>query len=203
MALRSARWTFSRIANSSAPGRRPRRTTTGTSSSPARWAARQRRSPAMISKVPGTSPIGRTTIGWMMPRWPMETRVPTAPSRRSCRRGLRGLARRNSTGTLRCSSALAAARPASSKSPISAASPRPSRGFAPSSAMIATRVSSTSPLRTGGGSNQSGRGAAPGPRAGSPPRRGADRLGCRRISGRRAAPACRARAPRTPARCGG
>jgi hypothetical protein len=40
------------------------RTTAGTVSSPARMAARQRRSPAMIWN---RSPSLRTTIGWMMP----------------------------------------------------------------------------------------------------------------------------------------
>ena len=40
------------------------RTATGTFSRPARWAARQRRSPAMISYA---FPARRTTMGWMRP----------------------------------------------------------------------------------------------------------------------------------------
>ena len=67
-ALRSARCTFSMIASSSASRSLTSRTTTGTSCRPARCAARQRRSPAMISKVPAAPAPAAPTIGWMMPR---------------------------------------------------------------------------------------------------------------------------------------
>ena len=68
---------------------------------PARCAARQRRSPAMISNMPVAPRAGRTTIGWMMPRSLIEAASSSSSASAKWRRGLRGLGCRNSMATRR------------------------------------------------------------------------------------------------------
>ena len=134
------------IASSSASASLTSSTTTGTSWMPARWAARQRRSPAMISKLPEAPGAGRTAIGWMMPRSLMEAASSSSSRAANCRRGLRGLGCRNSIATRRWprerSGLLLVSAP---MSPIRDARPRPSRERAGSSAIVGSPEKSFTP----------------------------------------------------------
>src|SRR6202030_2133841 len=130
---------FSMIASSNASTSLTSSTTTGTSCRPARWAACQRRSPAMISKASAAPRAGRTAIGWMMPRSLMEAASSTSWATGTSRRGLRGLGRRNSIGTRRWLRARSGGALVSAPiSPIRDARPRPSRDRVGSSAIAAS-----------------------------------------------------------------
>src|SRR5207244_888912 len=92
------------------------RTTAGTVSRPASRAARQRRSPATISKPP--TPRGRTSSGWMTPCRRTDSASPEAASGSKRRRGWRGFGWIASTGI--SSSSLGTGWP-----PIKTSRPRP------------------------------------------------------------------------------
>src|SRR5215475_5417839 len=116
--------------------------TIGTSWRSAICEARQRRSPAMISKRSWAPFTGRTTIGWITPCCLIEEASSLSSSSENARRGLRGLGLRNSIGTLRWlrgRSTWAASPPTS---PIRLARPRPKRERA-SSAAIASSLGFT------------------------------------------------------------
>src|SRR5215510_6496647 len=116
--------------------------TIGTSCRPASCEARQRRSPAMISKRSWAPFTGRTTIGWITPCCLMELASSLSSASEKARRGLRGLGLRNSIGTLRWlrgRSTWAASPPTS---PIRLARPRPNRERA-SSAIVASSLGFT------------------------------------------------------------
>src|SRR5579875_1206924 len=111
----------------------------GTSWRPARCAARQRRSPAMISNAPATPGTGRARIGWIMPFSLTEDVSSLSSSSLKFRRGLRGLGRRNSIGIFfgeRGASGAAAACGFASGPARRAARPRPSRGRASSAVLF-------------------------------------------------------------------
>src|SRR5882724_6934160 len=101
--------------------------TIGTSCNPAICEARQRRSPAMISKRSWTPRTGRTTIGWMTPCCLIDEASSPSSASEKLRRGLRGLALRNSIGTLRCARGRSTCAASPPTSPIRLARPRPSR----------------------------------------------------------------------------
>jgi hypothetical protein len=105
---------------------------------PARWAARQRRSPATISKP---SPLGRTIIGCNTPFSRSDVARDAISSSAKCRRGLLGLACKSSIAKWRsptiepggarlCAGIETGLIGASTRSsPIKAARPRPSLFF--------------------------------------------------------------------------
>ena len=125
------------MAISSASSSLASTTTTGTSCRPARCAARQRRSPATISKLSAAPGTARTMIGWMMPRSRTDPTSSSSSVSGKTLRGLRGFGRKNSIGTRRglrgaARSTVAVSAPTS---PMSAARPRPSRDLPASSAI--------------------------------------------------------------------
>ena len=120
--------------------------TIGTSCRPASWEARQRRSPAMISKRSWAPFTGRTTIGWITPCCLIEAASSLSSASEKVRRGLRGLGLRNSIGTLRWLRGRSTCAASPPTSPIRLARPRPSRERV-SSAIAASSLGFTSPLR--------------------------------------------------------
>ncbi len=123
-ALRSARWTFSMMASSSASPSPSSRTITGTSCSLASWAARQRRSPATISKawVAGDRPHqDRLQDALLLHRGARSFRSSSAKRLRGWKR----LGLRNAVGTLRGARSRASPRVGTASSPIRADRPRP------------------------------------------------------------------------------
>src|SRR5712692_6460901 len=75
----------------------------------------------------------------MMPRSRIDAASSSSSASEKFRRGLRGLGRRNSIGTRRWLRVRSIAADSSPTSPISAASPRPSRDLAASSAIALSR----------------------------------------------------------------
>src|SRR4051794_3145096 len=70
---------------------------------------------------------GRTAIGWITPCCLIEEASSCSSLSENARRGLRGLALRNSIGTLRCARGRSRCAASPPTSPIKLASPRPSR----------------------------------------------------------------------------
>src|SRR5208282_4894261 len=96
--FRSSRCKFSTTAISSARWSDTSRTIAGMRCNPARWAARQRRSPAMSWK---RCPTGRTTTGWISPVARMDCASSSRLSSRKRVRGWRGLGSISSMSTSR------------------------------------------------------------------------------------------------------
>src|SRR6478752_1592325 len=101
--------------------------TIGTSWRLASCAARQRRSPAMISKRSCDPFTGRTTIGWITPCCLTEAASSPSSASENVRRGLRGFGFRNSIGTLRLLRGRSGCAVSPPTSPIRLARPRPIR----------------------------------------------------------------------------
>ena len=119
--LRSSRWMFSISASRRMSASSESRSTTGTVASPACFAARSRRSPAISSYA--ASPALRTTIGWRIPTSRIEAASDAMLLVVKCVRGCFGFGATALTGT---SSSPLASSPASGAPGISADSPRPS-----------------------------------------------------------------------------
>ena len=125
--LRSARCRFSTSAVAATSVSVMSRCTAGTSCSPARAAARQRRSPAMIWKRSDSVGWGRTRIGCSTPWARMELARLSSASGSIVVRGWYGLGSSRSSAMWR-KSADCAPLAGAARSPSSAASPRPRRG---------------------------------------------------------------------------
>src|SRR5581483_6837059 len=110
-----SRATFSTSASSSESRSSASRTSAGIAASPASFAARHRRSPAISSQPPVRR--GRTTTGWITPWTRTESARPSAASESWRRRGWRGFGWMASTGSWASSD--------SGAPPISTSSPRP------------------------------------------------------------------------------
>ena len=132
--LRSSRWMFSIKDMAAADSSGTSRISTGRLSSPARRAARKRRSPAMISYLPLLPPLikRRTKIGCMMPCTLMDSASSySAPSSMRVRGwywpGTRSSSRNDAgkPGLLAALTALAVSTDSSTLGPSSASRPRP------------------------------------------------------------------------------
>ena len=121
--LRFSRWIFSIRAMAKADSSGISRINVGTSVNPAICAARQRRSPAMISKrsSPRASPIGRTRIGCIRPCTRMEAASSSSEALSIWVRGWYFPGCRLPTASERCCS-----RPCASLPANNASRPRPS-----------------------------------------------------------------------------
>src|ERR1700678_3213396 len=134
------------IANSSASESLTSTGTIGISCRPAICEARQRRSPAMISKRSCAPRTGRTTIGWITPCCLIESASSLSSASANSFRGLRGFGLRNSIGTLRCARGRSRCAASPPTSPIRLARPRPSRERASSAIASSLGFNSTAPV---------------------------------------------------------
>ena len=183
IAFRSSRWRFSTSASSKASRSLASRSTAGISFSPARCAARQRRSPARIRYLP---PSRRTRIGSTIPCSRME--AASSSSRFSSNRfrgcfGFRSTASSGSERSIRPDAAPAAAEVGGAAFARRAAIPRPRAGLR-FSAIVTRRLLA---LRAASSPRGRARGSS-----GTPSR-----------SRRRGGWACRGTAPRRAARSAG
>ncbi|MNR09345.1 hypothetical protein D3C85_1255420 [compost metagenome] len=99
--FRSARWTFSMMATSITSTSSMGRSMIGTLRRRAAWAARQRRSPAMICHIPSSPGWARTRMGCSTPLSRIEAVSSSRFSALNCLRGWSGLGFRLSIGTAR------------------------------------------------------------------------------------------------------